>query len=100
MSNVFGGSGNDLLLGGGGDDIFIFGAGWGEDTVEQLTSGSVTLWFESGSSANWNNETLTYSDGEWKVSVKGCADVMLKFGDDSSLPENCFDGALTDKVFS
>ena len=97
---LIGGSGNDLLLGGGGDDIFIFGAGWGEDTVEQLTSGSVTLWFESGSSANWNNETLTYSDGEWKVSVKGCADVMLKFGDDSSLPENCFDGALTDKVFS
>ncbi len=97
---LIGGSGNDLLLGGGGDDIFIFGAGWGEDTVEQLTSGSVTLWFESGSSANWNKETLTYSDGECKVSVKGCADVMLKFGDDSSLPENCFDGALTDKVFS
>ena len=97
---LIGGSGNDLLLGGGGDDIFIFGAGWGEDTVEQLTSGSVTLWFESGSSANWNNETLTYSDGECKVSVKGCADIMLKFGDDSSLPENCFDGALTDKVFS
>ena len=42
-----GGSGNDSMHGGGGDDIFAFCADWGRDTIEQLASGSVTLWFEN-----------------------------------------------------
>ena len=34
---------------GGGNDIFCFGGNWGNDTVEQLAGGKITLWFESGS---------------------------------------------------
>ncbi|MDD3155716.1 MAG: hypothetical protein PHS41_12700 [Victivallaceae bacterium] len=45
---LVGGAGNDSMHGGGGDDLFVFGDGkWGNDTIEQLASGSVTLWFES-----------------------------------------------------
>ncbi|MBR2509565.1 MAG: AIDA repeat-containing protein, partial [Lentisphaeria bacterium] len=51
---IVGGSGNDSLHGGGGDDIFCFGENWGEDTVEQLAGGEITLWFKSGSEDNWN----------------------------------------------
>ena len=42
-----GGEGNDSMHGGGGNDIFTFCADWGRDTIEQLASGSVTLWFEN-----------------------------------------------------
>ena len=54
--------------------------------LEQLASGSVTLWFASGSEANWNAETLTCTDGENSVKVSGVtADrITLKFGDDGS----------------
>ncbi|MDD3155733.1 MAG: calcium-binding protein [Victivallaceae bacterium] len=41
-----GGSGNDSMHGGGGKDLFTFSSAWGEDTIEQLAGGSVTLWFE------------------------------------------------------
>ena len=81
---IVGGIGNDRMHGGGGDDIFTFGENWGMDTVEQLATGSVTLWFVSGSFENWNAETMTYTDGENSVKVSGVtADkITLKFGDD------------------
>jgi Ca2+-binding RTX toxin-like protein len=81
-----GGAGNDSLHGGGGNDFFVFGADWGKDIVEQLADGNVTLWFADGRAANWNAETLTYTDGENSVAVNGVtADkVALKFGDDGS----------------
>ena len=83
---IVGGAGNDSMHGGGGEDLFAFGLNWGTDTVEQLASGSVTLWFESGSGANWNANTLTYSNGTNSVKVSGVAadKVTLKFGDDNS----------------
>ena len=96
---IVGGSGNDSMHGGGGDDIFTFGADWGNDTVEQLENGSVTLWFESGSEDNWNAETLTYSDGVNSVTVTGCANVTLRFGDNGSLPDGAFAGESSRKVF-
>ena len=85
---IVGGIGNDRMHGGGGDDIFTFGENWGMDTVEQLATGSVTLWFVSGSLENWNAETLTYTDGENSVKVSDVtADkITLKFGDDGSEP--------------
>ena len=52
--------------------------------MEQLASGSVTLWFASGDESKWDASALTYSDGENSVSVKGVASVTLKFGDDGS----------------
>ena len=81
-----GGAGNDRMHGGGGSDVFVFGADWGKDTVEQLADGPVTLWFASGDESKWNASTLTYTDGENSVTVKGVAaeNVTLKFGDDGS----------------
>jgi autotransporter passenger strand-loop-strand repeat protein len=83
---IVGGIGNDRMHGGGGNDIFTFCENWGSDNVEQLASGTVTLWFASGDESNWNAETLTYTDGENSVKVSGVtADkVTLKFGDDGS----------------
>ena len=85
---IVGGIGNDRTHGGGGNDIFTFCDNWGIDSVEQLATGSVTLWFASGSLENWNAETMTYTDGENSVKVSGVtADkITLKFGDDGSEP--------------
>ena len=97
---IVGGAGDDRMHGGGGDDIFCFGSDWGIDTVEQLSGGTVTLWFEDGSEGNWNADTRTYSDGENTVTVSGTADVTLNFGGDiSSLPEGIFSNAVTKKIF-
>ena len=83
---IAGGIGNDRMHGGGGNDVFTFCENWGVDNVEQLTGGSLTLWFASGSEANWDPETLTYMDGDNSVKVSGItADkITLKFGDDGS----------------
>ncbi len=83
---IAGGIGIDRMHGGGGDDVFTFCGNWGTDTVEQLAGGSVTLWFLSGSEANWNESTLTYKDGDNSVKVSGVAadKITLKFGDDGS----------------
>ena len=97
---IVGGAGDDRMHGGGGNDIFCFGSDWGIDTVEQLSGGTVTLWFEDGSEENWNTNTRTYTDGENTVTVSGAADVTLKFGGDiSSLPEGIFSNAVTKKIF-
>ena len=95
---IIGGSGNDAMHGGGGNDVFCFGENWGNDTVEQLAGGSVTLWFENGSESNWNASTLTYSDGINSVKVSGVSDVTLKFGE-AALPSGCFDDADSEKIF-
>ena len=83
---IAGGADDDKLAGGGGDDTFAFGGNWGDDVVSQAADGTVTLWFESGSFANWNASTRTYTDGENSVVVSGVAldKITLKFGDDSS----------------
>ncbi|MCR4574539.1 MAG: hypothetical protein K5787_12305 [Lentisphaeria bacterium] len=82
---IVGGAGNDTMHGGGGDDIFAFGGNWGQDTVEQLAIGKVTLWFEDGDETKWNDQTLTYTDGTNSVKVSGVAleNINLKFGDDN-----------------
>ena len=77
---ITGGIGNDRMHGGGGEDIFTFCDNWGMDTVEQLAGGSVTLWFANGDESKWNAETLTYTDGDNTVTVKGVTSVTLKFG--------------------
>ena len=83
---IAGGIGNDRMHGGGGSDVFAFCENWGVDTVQQLETGSVTLWFVEGSIDNWNAETLTYADGENSIKVSGITaeQVTLKFGDDGS----------------
>jgi Ca2+-binding RTX toxin-like protein len=106
---IAGGAGDDALNGGGGNDIFTFGENWGNDVVSQSEGeeNSVTLWFESGSEANWNAETLTYTDGENSVAVSGATAIELKFGagaDDAvqfaNLKEmGAFLGSTTQAVF-
>ena len=83
---IAGGIGDDAMQGGGGDDIFAFCENWGADLVKQRVSGSVTLWFASGSIANWDAESTTYTDGENSVRVSGVSadGITLKFGDDGS----------------
>ena len=104
---IAGGIGNDRMHGGGGNDIFTFCDNWGKDTVEQLETGTVTLWFLSGSMENWDSETLTYSDGENSVTVSGAsADrVTLKFGAGGSqifgnlYSIGAFTESMTKKIF-
>ena len=96
---IVGGSGNDSMHGGGGEDIFTFGGAFGQDTVEQLAEGSVTLWFETGSESNWNASSLTYTDGVNSVTVSGSVNVTLRFGTDAALPAGAFADAASQKVF-
>ena len=79
---IVGGIGNDRMHGGGGNDVFAFCDNWGTDTVEQLETGTVTLWFAGGDESKWNSDTLTYTDGDNSVRVSGVTldRITLKFG--------------------
>ena len=102
-----GGAGNDSMHGGGGNDTFAFGEAWGNDTVEQLASGSVLLWFASGNDDNWNAETLTYTDGNHSVTVTGVTadQITRKYGNDHSetfqslLSQGAFADFSSQKIF-
>jgi len=100
-----GGTGNDSMHGGGGNDIFCFCDNWGTDTLEQLSDGSVTLWFVSGSEENWDQATMTYTDGANTVKVSGVTSITLKFGDDGSARYDtlavagCFSSETSAKIF-
>ena len=95
---LIGGSGNDSMHGGGGDDTFCFGTNWGNDTVEQLKNGSVTLHFENGSMDNWNAETLTYTDGSNSVTISGTTQIKLVFGGTSPV-DGAFADSASEKIF-
>ncbi|MBR0460101.1 MAG: hypothetical protein IJJ26_12760, partial [Victivallales bacterium] len=101
---LVGGAGNDRMHGGGGNDIFAFGGNWGNDTVGQLASGTITLWFDQGQKDNWNEITRTYTDGDNSVKVLGTATVNLAFGDederyDNLLNTGAFSEALCTRIF-
>ena len=107
---IAGGIGDDIMHGGGGNDVFTFCDNWGADTVEQLETGTVTLWFASGSSSNWNADTLTYKSGANSVTVSGVTaeQVTLIFGtsstDDADLfatlsDAGAFDAFTSHRVF-
>ena len=102
---LVGGAGDDTMHGGGGEDLFVFGANWGNDTVEQFANGKVTLWFQDGDESKWNASTLTYTDGDNSVTVTGVADVALKFGDDGSqqyqdlLAAGAFSDTTSQRIF-
>ena len=104
---IAGGTGDDSLHGGGGDDVFAFCADWGTDTVKQLATGRVTLWFVSGDDSHWDPTTMTYTDGSNSVQVTGVAaeQVALKFGSDGSdqyaqyAAAGAFDGFSSARIF-
>ncbi|MBR4676180.1 MAG: AIDA repeat-containing protein [Victivallales bacterium] len=105
---IGGGAGDDILHGGGGEDIFCFCADWGKDTVEQLATGKVTLWFKDGDDSKWNDDTLTYTDGDNSVEVKGVdkENITRYFGDEGGemyadlLAAGAFDGFTSEKIFA
>ncbi len=103
---IVGGAGNDSLHGGGGDDIFAFGGDWGQDTIEQLTTGKVTLWFANGEESKWNASTLTYRDGKNSVMVSGVDldNISIKFGNDGGnyselFAAGAFDEFTSERIF-
>jgi len=104
---IVGGIGDDSMHGGGGNDIFTFYGNWGVDTVKQLETGSVTLWFANGDDSHWDASTLTYTDGDNSVKVSGVAaeQVTLRFGDDGSEQfatlsgTGAFDDFTSQKIF-
>ena len=88
------------MHGGGGEDTFCFGGEWGNDIVEQLDGGTVTLWFAEGSENNWHVDTFTYCDGENSVKVIGeNLTVNVKFGSTDDAPTGAFDGFASEKIF-
>ena len=100
---IVGGSGNDVMHGGGGNDIFTFGGNFGNDTVEQLADGTVTLYFADGSMDNWDEAGLVYSDNNGnsvKVSGVSADKIILKFdGDMSDLPQGALADSASEKIF-
>jgi len=103
---LVGGAGDDTMHGGGGNDLFVFGNDWGKDTVEQLAGGKVTLWFASGDESKWNDETLTYTDGDNSVKVIGVAkeDITRYFGEEDEmyadlLAAGAFDDFTSERIF-
>ena len=95
---IIGGAGNDAMHGGGGVDSFCFSGNWGNDTVEQLSGGSVTLWIDGGSMRYWDAATLTYSNGANSITVSGVSNVTLKFGTDAPV-NGAFADAASEKIF-
>lgn len=92
-----------------GSDIFTFCGDWGNDVVEQLDGGTVTLWFTSDSEDRvvWDEISRSCTDGENSVTVKGVAPVTLKFGgtgDDAAMfaalsEAGAFEGVTSHKIF-
>lgn len=97
---ICGGAGNDILNGCGGNDIFAFGSHWGCDVVRQNEDGTVTLWIEGGSWANWSETDRVYSDGTNTITVEGSAKVTLKFDADPELAAlGAFAETTTEHIF-
>ena len=97
---IIGGAGDDSMHGGGGNDTFCFGGNWGNDTVEQLADGKVTLWIENGSATNWHAETMTYSDGFNSIKVTGITADQVNFNFSSSgAVDKAFADFSSEKVY-
>ena len=102
---IAGGDGDDSMHGGGGNDIFTLCDNWGDDTVEQIAGGAVTLWFENDPDGIWDPETFTYTAGKNRVKVIGTDSVVLKFGDDQSeqydalYAVDAFEDDVNEKIF-
>ena len=56
------------------------------------------MYFETGSDANWNQDTLTYTDGTNSVTISGVTDVELVFGGTAPV-EGAFLDAASEKIF-
>ena len=76
---IIGGIGNDSLHGGGGNDTFIFSGDFGNDVIEQLSGGSITLTFDS-ENVKWNELANAYTDGTNSVTINSDdCEVIVKY---------------------
>ena len=76
---IIGGIGNDSLHGGGGNDTFIFSGDFGNDVIEQLSGGSITLTFDS-ENVKWNELANAYTDGSNSVTINSDdCEVIVKY---------------------
>lgn len=89
-------SGRIHIYSGGGNDIFCFGENWGNDTVNQLANGTVTLWFENDNVLEESPQC--YTDGINYVTVSGVSEVTLRFGGTAPVA-GAFDDAASEKIF-
>ena len=97
---IIGGSGDDYMHGGGGSDTFCFGGDWGNDTVEQLDGGTVTLWFNvAESEVKRNGNVFTFGENSVTVSGVTADKITLKFEGIEDAPEGAFDGFASEKIF-
>ncbi len=107
---IVGGIGDDSVQGGGGDDIFCFGGNWGIDVIEQLDSGTVTLWFEDGIAESdltikRTEQGTKITCGDNSITVKNLAEdeIKIKFsgeGDYESLASiGTFSDYTSKKIF-
>ncbi len=78
---LVGGVGDDILDGNGGDDIFCFGAGWGNDEVQQAAGGKAILWFAEGLEVTQSGRVFTC--GGDSVTVSEGAEVEIRIGEDA-----------------
>ncbi len=73
-----GGSGNDSLTGGAGGDCFVFGMGYGRDTVQDFADDIDTLTLDSNL---WNGDLSAQEVLDRFATLRG-GDVVLDFGTD------------------
>ncbi|MBR2509950.1 MAG: AIDA repeat-containing protein [Lentisphaeria bacterium] len=96
---IVGGSGNDSMHGGGGNDKLVFGGDFGNDIVEQLTNGKVTLYFDAAEE-EVKIDGRTYSVGENSVTLQGDFDVEVFYGTDKTLASiGAYDDFASEKIF-
>ncbi|WP_422378906.1 putative Ig domain-containing protein [Roseibium sp.] len=85
-----GGAGDDRLEGYGGDDTYIFGTGYGSDTIHAdnrniwNTPNVTTVQFKDG--LRFDDLTFTFDDASdtWQASIDGTGDVLTFNMDDSA----------------
>jgi Ca2+-binding RTX toxin-like protein len=71
-----GGAGNDQLLGGSGQDIFVFGRGYGHDTVNFTSSGTNNDTIQLAADIAPSEVTVARGPGGLTLSINGTSDLL------------------------
>jgi Ca2+-binding RTX toxin-like protein len=95
------GAGDDVIYGSGGNDTYIFGVGYGKDTINQESTGQNTIFLKGVRpeditvTADWNSLVLTLSSGDsltlygyaWGESYR-CFTVLFEDGTTAAIDWN------------
>ncbi len=100
---IVGGAGDDSMHGGGGNDFFCFGGNWGDDIIEQLEGGTVTLCFEEEVdltfTAQGNDTLVTCGDNTILVKNMTLTEDNCRFGDAGLASLGAFADATSYQIF-